>query len=428
MKIAIVGSGIAGLTCAYLLAETHDITLFEANDYLGGHTHTVSVSWQGESHEIDTGFIVYNERTYPHFIGLLNELGVATQPTLMGFSVSCRETGFEYNGTDLLGLIADKRNLIRPRFYRMMRDVLRFYRQTREFLAIAENQNSEITVGEFARQWGYSRDFVHYHLLPMGAAIWSCGLEDFAEFPFRFVARFYDHHGLIQVGNRPLWRVLQGGSRQYIERMRPRFADCVRLSTPVQGIERTSTGSARVRLADRVEEFEHVILACHADTALRLRADADETERELLSQFPYARNTAILHTDATLLPRHRRAWASWNYLLDPARTSQPTLTYYMNMLQGFRSPHAYCVTLNDTERIAPERILGRYEYDHPLFSTSRDQAQRRHAEMIGRSGISYCGAYWRNGFHEDGVISALRVCQQWNISPRWSAVSIQADV
>ncbi|MCA8984048.1 MAG: FAD-dependent oxidoreductase [Planctomycetaceae bacterium] len=427
MKIAIIGSGISGLTCAYLLSREHEVTLFEANDYPGGHTRTVDVKWQGESQAIDCGFIVYNERTYPHFIGLLEELEVETQPTEMGFSVSCRRTGFEYNGTNLLGLIADKRNLISPRFYNVLLDILRFYRDTRHFLEDKGRSNSELTVGEFVRQQRYSQDFLHYHLMPMGAAIWSCSFDSFADFPFRFVARFYNHHGLIQVTNRPVWRVIKGGSRCYVERMLAAIGDRLRLNTPVARVERHANGPV-VHFQDRSEVFDHVIFACHADIALKLLPAAQPEERELLQQFRYVNNTATIHTDASLLPHSRNAWASWNYTIDPEQESYPTLTYYMNKLQGLNSRHSYCVTLNSSHRIDPAKVLGEFNFAHPVFSTSRDLAQLRHAEMIGRSGISYCGAYWRNGFHEDGVVSALRVCRQWGISPNWSQAPIEADV
>lgn len=418
MKIAIVGSGISGLTCAHLLHTEHDITVFEANDYIGGHTHTIDVHQDDEQVAIDTGFIVYNERTYPNFIALLDELNVATQPTEMGFSVRCHATDFEYNGTSAAGLISDRRNLVRPRFYRMVRDILRFYRDTRTFLEAENAANSELTVAEFAREHGYSNDFLRYHLLPMGAAIWSCGLDDFGQFPFRFVARFYDNHGLIQVANRPVWRVIRGGSKQYVAPLTQPFADSIRLCTPVQQVRRLETG-VEVQLSDGAIEFDHVIFACHSDTALRLLANPEPIETDTLRRIPYGRNTAVLHTDDKVLPRSRRSWASWNYALYDESTDRPQLTYNMNILQGLQSRRTYCVTLNDENRIDPQKILGTYEYAHPLFSQDRDLAQSRHRELIGLQNISYCGAYWRNGFHEDGVVSALRVCEQWNIQPRW---------
>jgi len=418
VKIAIVGSGISGLTCAHLLHAEHDITLFEANDYVGGHTHTIDVSFEDDQVAIDTGFIVYNERTYPNFIGLLDELNVATHPTEMGFSVRCHETDFEYNGTSPLGLISDRRNLLRPKFHRMLGDILKFYRDTKAFLADEKHEQTDLTVAEFARVFGYSNDFLRYHLLPMGAAIWSCGLDDFGNFPFAFVARFYNNHGLIQVLDRPVWRVISGGSKRYVERITQPFLDSIRLSTPVRQVRRTETG-VDVSTESETVEFDHVIFACHSDTALRLLQNPEQFEIDTLSKIPYGLNTATLHTDISVLPRLRRSWASWNYALYAGDTDRPQLTYNMNILQGLRSSRTYCVTLNDEDRIDPQSILGSYKYAHPLFSRERDVAQSRHERMIGLRGISYCGAYWRNGFHEDGVVSALRVCRQWNITPEW---------
>lgn len=418
MRIAIIGSGISGLTCAYVLQRDHEITLFEANDYLGGHTHTVEVNEDDRTIPIDTGFIVYNERTYPNFVNLLKELNVPTQPTRMGFSVRCHETNFEYNGETLLGLFSDRRNLVRPRFYRMLRDTSRFYRDTAACLQ-ERDENDDQTVLEFAREKNYSEAFLKYHLLPMGAAIWSCDLHTFGEFPFRFVARFYENHGLVQLSDRPIWRTITGGSREYVARMTASFSDRIRLSSPVTAVTRTENG-VQLSTSSNSEQFDHAIFACHSDTALRIHQQPDETEHEILSDFPYTPNVAILHTDTSVLPRYKRSWASWNYAIYPDRNDVATLTYQMNILQSIQSREVYCVTLNSRDLIDPERICGEFNYDHPVFTVRRDQAQKRHSEMIDRRGVSYCGAYWRNGFHEDGVVSALAVCKGLGVRPTWS--------
>lgn len=418
MKIAIVGSGISGLTAASLLAPHHKITVFEANDYLGGHTNTVTVEDDGIAIGIDTGFIVFNEVTYPNFCGLLRELNVASKPTRMGFSVSCRQTRFEYNGETAWGLLSDPMNLFKPRFYQMLRDIQRFYQSASQYLKTEPRE--QLTVSEFASREGYSEAFIRYHLLPMGAAIWSCNLETFGEFPFEFVAQFYANHGLIQLSGRPVWRVIEGGSSQYIKALTAGFSDRIRLNTPVQSIERQEDGQVRILSSCGAELYDHVIVACHSDTALKLVIQHDSTEVEILSAFPYQDNLAVLHTDISVLPRYKRSWSSWNYLLDEERETLPTLTYQMNILQDIRSRTQYCVTLNAGDLIHPEKILGQYRYSHPIFRHDRKLMQSRHPEMINRNGISYCGAYWRNGFHEDGVVSALAACAHLAPAPAWS--------
>jgi predicted NAD/FAD-binding protein len=415
LKIAIIGSGISGLTCAHYLKSHHDITIFEKEDWIGGHTCTLNVDFDSEQQAIDIGFIVYNERTYPNFIRLLQELQVLTHETSMGFSMRCHATDFEYSGNSLAGLLAQKRNLLRPRFYRMVLDILRFYRETNDYIQKQpEGTTDAMTVLEFARLKKYSDAFVEYHLLPMGAAIWSCAEGTFGDFPFRFVAEFYHNHGLIQIGNRPAWRVITNGSRSYVDALTASLSQQIRLNSSVESIARNADGVV-VQTAQGMEQFEHVILACHSDQALRLVNAPDTIEAELLRAIPYTRNSVVLHTDESLLPKSRRAWASWNYGLYPDRRDRPTLTYNMNILQGIQSRHTYCVTLNADDKIDPDKILATYHFDHPIFTLARQQAQSRHAEMIARNGISYCGAYWRNGFHEDGVVSALRVCQKLGV-------------
>lgn len=414
MKIAIIGAGISGLTAAYRLSGAHEITVYESNDYLGGHTNTVDVELDGERHAIDTGFIVFNDWTYPNFIQLLTELGVPSRPTSMSFSVRCDAENLEYNGSSLNGLFAQRRNLFRPGFYRMLADILRFNREAVE-LVLGRPATDETTVGEFLARHRYSREFTDHYLLPMGAAIWSCPLGTFANFPIRFIVEFYQNHGLLSLKHRPTWRVIEGGSRTYVARMSSRFADRVRLKTPIERVARTAEAVEVKPLHQPAERFDHVIFGCHSDQALRMLADPSPDERAVLSEFPYGRNVAVLHTDPRVLPMRRRAWASWNYRL-PGRKAESnshpaSVTYCMNILQHLRSRRVFNVTLNSDEQIDPGKVLRRIEYHHPIFTPRRAAAQARHRDLINVNRTSYCGAYWGNGFHEDGVVSALQVCE-----------------
>lgn len=414
MKIAIIGAGISGLTVAYRLSPAHEVSLFEANDYLGGHTNTVEVELGGERQVIDTGFIVFNDWTYPAFIQLLDELGIHSRPTSMSFSVRCDASNLEYNGSSLNGLFAQRRNLLRPSFYRMLTDIMRFNRDAPELVQTG-SANGEATVSDFLAQHRYSREFAQHYLLPMGAAIWSCPVSIFENFPIRFIVEFYRNHGLLSVRNRPTWRVIEGGSSKYVAKMAERFHDGIRLSTTVEQVRRSVDSVAVIPRNGSPETFDHVVFACHSDQASRMLADLTATERGVLSEFPYGRNTAVLHIDQTVLPKRRRAWASWNYHLT-GRSSKnasqgATVTYQMNLLQHLRSKHVFNVTLNSDEQIDPAKVLRRFEYHHPIFTVRRAAAQARHRELINVNRTSFCGAYWGNGFHEDGVVSALRVCE-----------------
>ena len=409
MRIAIIGAGISGLVAAYKLAGPHQITVFEANHYAGGHTNTVEVRLGEERHAIDTGFIVYNDWTYPNFIQLLDELRVASQPSEMSFSVQDIRTGLEYSGSSLSTLFVQRRNLLRPGFYRMLADILHFNRKAQQSVADCDETT---TVGEFLKRHGYSRQFSEQYLLPMGAAIWSCPTGEFADFPIRFIVEFYKNHGLLSISHRPTWRVICGGSQTYVAALTAPFRDRIRLRTPIQSVRRFETHVEVQPLSGEPETFDRVIFACHSDQALRILGEsATPTERELLGAFPYGRNVAVLHTDESVLPRARRAWASWNYRLSGDDRAPASVTYNMNILQGIRSKHTFCVTLNDESHIAADRILGRFEYHHPIFTTQRAAAQARHAELLLANRTSFCGAYWRNGFHEDGVVSALKVVE-----------------
>lgn len=416
MKIAVIGSGIAGMVCARLLHDRHDVTLFEANAYPGGHTNTVRCDVDGQSINVDTGFIVFNERTYPNFVGLLDDLGVESRPTSMGFSVRCDRCGLEYNGSSPSGLFAQRRNLLRPSFHRMLADIVRFNGQAVRVLA---DLSDEMTVGRFLKFQGYSSGFAEHYLYPMGAAIWSCPMAAFEQFPIRFIIEFYRNHGLLDLRNRPVWKVIAGGSRRYVEPLLAPLRDRLRLNCPVGRIRR-SDDAVEIQHAAGTEQFDEVVLACHSDQALAMLEDPSPLECATLGEFPYSRNTAVLHTDESLLPRRRSAWASWNYHIRAGEESRPAVTYNMNILQHIESPRTVCVTLNEEDAVAPESILRTFRYSHPVFTTRRAAAQRRHRDLIRRCRTSYCGAYWGNGFHEDGLVSALAVCEAFGIVPRWS--------
>lgn len=409
MKIAIVGSGIAGLTCAYLLQRQHQITLFEASDWVGGHTHTVDVEVQGQPFAIDTGFIVFNDWTYPNFIRLLDQLGVASQPTEMSFSVHDPASGSEYNGNNLNSLFAQRSNLLRPAFWGMLRDILRFNREAQFDLA-EQHIAADLTLGQYLQQRGYGQRFIDHYIVPMGAAIWSMSLADMLQFPLQFFVRFFKNHGLLSVSDRPQWRVISGGSRSYVAPLSAGFAEHIRLNCPVQRVERDADG-VTLHSAAGVERFDKVVFACHSDQALALLATPSAAERDILGALRYADNDVVLHTDTRLLPERPLAWASWNYRLGGPVSQPAAVTYNMNILQGIRSATTFCVSLNQTDAIDPARILGRYRYAHPQYSLDGLRAQARWQELLGAQHSYYCGAYWANGFHEDGVVSALRVAE-----------------
>ncbi|MCE9607070.1 MAG: FAD-dependent oxidoreductase [Planctomycetia bacterium] len=408
MRIAVIGSGIAGLTAAHRLHAAHDVTVLEAAGRPGGHAQTVDIETpEGERLALDTAFMVYNDRTYPHFVRLLAELNVTSRPTSMSFSVSDPHSGIEYNGGSLGGLFAQPRNLFRLDFLKMLRDIARFNREGRTYSA---DSIGAVTLGDFLAARRYGRQFIDHYLLPMGAAIWSCPTGTFAEFSMEFVVAFFRNHGLLDLVDRPTWRVITGGSRTYVEAMVRGFRDRLRLNTPVVSVRRNAL-DVEVRTAHgSIASFDHIVFACHSDQALRiLGSDATVTERELLSAFPYQRNSAVLHTDENLLPRARRARACWNVGLTGDPKAPAVTTYDLNLLQGIRSERTYCVTLNADRRIDPRCVLGTFEYHHPNFTVGSRAAQERHAELIDVNRTSFCGAYWRNGFHEDGVVSAERV-------------------
>jgi uncharacterized protein len=410
MHIAIIGSGIAGMVSAWTLHNAgHEVTVFEAGSYVGGHTNTVPVELAGQTYAIDTGFIVFNDWTYPNFIRLLHLIGVASKPTTMSFSVRDARSGLEYNGTSLNTLFAQRQNLLRPSFYRMIRDILRF---GREAPALLTGDDHQLTLGEYVDQKKYSRQFVEHYLLPMGGAIWSAGTAAMRQFPARYFVQFFKNHGMLSVDARPQWRVIQGGSWNYAKVLVAPFRERIRLNTPVQFIRRDVQG-VTVMVGGKAERFDHVVIAAHGDQALSLLSDPSVAEKEVLSGFSYTLNEAVLHTDIGVMPRRRRAWAAWNYHLTGEENAPVPVTYDMNALQGIEAPERFLVTLNPPIGIAPERILRRISYQHPHYSLSAVTSQGRWKEINGVNRTYFCGAYWGYGFHEDGVVSALKVAEQF---------------
>jgi predicted NAD/FAD-binding protein len=407
-KIAIVGSGISGLACAHYLHRYNSVEVLEAADRIGGHTATVDVAMGGRRFAIDTGFIVYNDWTYPNFIALMDELGVSTKATNMSFSLSDRDSGLEYAGSNLNSLFAQRRNLVSPRFLGMLRDIVRFNRESVEDLE-AGRIDPGMTLGEYLKRGHYGNAFRDWYLVPMGSAIWSADTPVMMEFPLEFFVRFFRNHGLLNIRNRPQWRVIEGGSREYLKPLVAGFSDGIRTGVKLEGVRRLPDGAELCFADGHSERFDRVVFACHSDQALALLQDASTAEQEILGAIPYQDNEVVLHTDTRLLPRNERAWSSWNYLRRPD-TERATLTYNMNILQGLDAPQTFCVTLNDTDAINPHKILGRFNYAHPVFTLEGMRAQERWQEINGGS-TWFCGAYWRNGFHEDGVYSALRVAE-----------------
>ena len=406
MRIAIVGTGISGLVAAHLLHREHEIVVYEAGERVGGHANTVRVDTEEETHWIDTGFIVFNDRNYPNFERLLEELGVAVQPSHMSFSVSDGRGGFEYAGTPR-GLFARPSHLVSPSFLGMLSEWRRFNREARALIGM---NGTAPSLGRWLEERGFSRHFVERLIVPQASAVWSADPEQMWSFPASFMAEFFENHGMYSLRDRPRWRTVAGGSVRYVEAIAAPWRDRIRLRAPVRRIERLP---GRVRIeADgcESEDFDEVVIATHSDQALAMLADPSEAEREILGAIPYQRNEAVLHTDTSLLPRRRAAWSSWNFHLTEAPPGRTTVTYWMNNLQRLRAEREFLVTLNRSEEIDPEKVLHRVSYDHPVYTAEGVAAQARHAEISGAGRTHYCGAYWGWGFHEDGVVSALRAC------------------
>ena len=416
MKVAIIGAGISGLTAAYYLKRQHQVSVFEVADKIGGHTATVDVSHGGREYAIDTGFIVFNDWTYPNFIELMDELGVDSKPTEMSFSVRCENTGIEYGGNNLNTMFAQRRNLLRPSFHKMIRDILKFNRE-----AIRDLDNGDIspqaTLGGYLRANGYGEAFVYQYILPMGCAIWSASTERMIDFPLRFFLQFFKNHGLLSVNNRPQWRVIKGGSRSYLDPLTESFGETITTNANINRIRRLGDSVELIMSDGRALSYDHVVLACHSDQALSLLGDASLAERSALEAIPYQQNEVVLHTDENLLPRRRVAWSSWNYLLRDRFQERAILTYNMNILQGIKSDTTFCVTLNATESISPAKIIESFNYSHPVFSLDSVQASKLIEQINGNNNTWFAGAYLGNGFHEDGVVSGRQVATAINRLP-----------
>ncbi len=413
MRIAIVGGGVSGLVSAHLLARQHEIVLFEAGAYAGGHTNTVRVDTADETHQIDTGFIVFNDRNYPNFERLLDRLRVSWQPSNMSFSVADEHGAFEYSGASPNGVFATRAMLREVWFHRMLAEIPRFQRAAKALLASSEDGPS---LGGWLEAQRFSRPFIDRLIVPQAAAVWSADPRQMWNFPARLLVEFFDNHGMLTLRGRPRWRVVRGGSARYVEALTRPFADRIRLGARVSEIRR-GEDHVTVRAGGQpAERFDHVVIASHSDQALAMLTDASQREHEILAAIPYQRNEAVLHTDVTLLPRRRRAWASWNYHLLDEPQPRATVTYHMNRLQSLSSRHQFLVTLNRSEAIDPARVIQSFDYSHPVFTPAGITAQRRIEEISGCNRTHYCGAYWGFGFHEDGVRSAIRVAAGLGVS------------
>jgi len=407
MKIAVIGSGIAGMGSAYLLSRQHEVVLFEKESRLGGHTHTHAVHQGNRDYQIDTGFIVFNPDNYPLLSKLLNELNVATQKTEMGFSVQNAATGLEYNATNLNAMFCQRSNLLSPKFIRMTTDILRFYRECPSLLSLPDDGP---TLGEYLKLNNYSKLFIDDHIVPMACALWSSPSDTIAQFPAKYLVQFMHNHRMLQVNERPEWRVVQGGSSSYIRSLEKVWAVDIRLNAKVQSVTREHDG-IRVKTAEGDEHFDQVVFACHSDQALALLSDANPLEREILGDLPYQENETVLHTDASILPKNKKAWAAWNAYIPASKTEACTVSYCMNILQSVQSPEPFVVTLNRTVDIAPEKIIAKMRYQHPMYTHASVLAKTRRHEINGKNNTWYAGAYWGFGFHEDGLRSGVEVAR-----------------
>jgi predicted NAD/FAD-binding protein len=413
VKIAVIGAGISGLVCAFHLSRAHDVVLFEKDHRLGGHTSTIRVTHEGRTLAVDTGFIVFNQRNYPRFCELLDRLGVASRPTTMSFSVRDDATGFEYGGQSPAGVIGHWSNLLRPRWWRVIRGVSSLGRRGK---AVLSRIGDDATIGDLYASRAFSRGFMDDYLVPMAAAIWSAPRATLMDFPARFFLRFFDNHGMLDLRRRPQWRTVEGGSNRYIDAMMGVIGQAARLGAGVDRVTREPDG-VLVHAQGETHRFDHVVLAAHSDQSLAMLTDPTPAERDILGAMPYQANHTVAHTDARLLPRRRACWAAWNYRLhaDPARPV--SVTYNMSILQGLNTSTPICVTLNDAPEIDPDRIIARFTYHHPIYTLAGERARARWHEISGVGRTHYCGAYWGNGFHEDGVVSGLRVCESLGVRP-----------
>ena len=410
MRIAVIGSGISGLTAAYLLSEDHEVVVFEANDYVGGHTNTVDVPLNGQDYAVDTGFIVFNKKTYPNFVKLMKRLGVGWQNSLMSFSVQCEKTGLEFSPSSLNSLFIQRRNLVRPSFYRMLWDVVRFKKDSE---ALLESDDFKLTLAEFLTGKGYSRAFVQHFIIPMGEAVWSADPVKFNEFPARYFAQFFKNHGFLNVKDKPQWLTIKGRSRQYIKPISKSYADQIRLSCPVASVRRQADFVEIHPRNQPAEKFDQVVIAAHSDQALSILNDPTDAEQNILGAIPYQENETVLHCDESLLPSKKAAWASWNYHISKEDTGRVAVTYDMNILQSIGAPEEFCVSLNLVKAIDPAKIHRKFVYYHPVYNPGSLAARQSHGQINGENRTYYAGAYWGYGFHEDGVKSALEVTRHF---------------
>ncbi len=413
MRIAVIGTGIAGMVAAYLLSDEHELVIFEAEDYIGGHTHTIDVSLNGDKYAVDTGFIVFNEKTYPNFVRLMKRLGVAWQPSNMSFSVQCKKTGLEFSPSSLNSLFIQRKNLLRPSFYRMIFDIFKFRRESE---ALLKSDDYTLTLENFLTAKQFSRLFIEHFIIPMGEAIWSADPVKFNEFPALYFAQFFKNHGFLNVRNQPQWLVIKGGSKQYVAPLTWPYRDHIRLSCPVTSIRRHSDHVSVQTANGQPERFDQVIIATHSDQALAMLVDPSDSEKEILGAIPYQDNHAVLHSDESVLPRKKAAWASWNYHIPEDEMARVALTYDMNILQSLSAPAEYCVTLNLPATIDPAKKIKEMHYHHPVYNPTSLVARNRHEEINGVKQTYFCGAYWGYGFHEDGVNSALVVAKHFGKS------------
>ena len=413
MKIAIIGSGISGLASAYLLSKDNTVHVYEASNYIGGHVNTLPVSLNGKDYEIDTGFIVFNNTTYPNFNKLLKQINALSKPTSMSFSVKCESTGLEYNGTSINGLFAQRLNLLRPSFLLMVKDILRFNQDAKEFL---KSSSEQLTFGEFLERGKYSESLKYNYALPMAASIWSAKPKVIEYSDFRFFANFFENHGMLNINDRPQWRVIKGGSKQYTLLLIKPFKNNIRINCSVDKVIRKKQGVEVVFKENQKELYDRVIISTHSDQALKMIENPTLKERQVLGAIPYQTNVAHLHWDSSVLPKSRNAWASWNYFRPKEYKEESMVTYNMNMLQGLDMPKDICVSLNMKNHINPNKILKEIIYQHPVFTSDAILAQKKHQEINGVDRIHFCGAYWGSGFHEDGLNSALSVCNSFGKS------------
>ncbi len=414
MRIAIIGTGISGSLVARLLASRHEVTVFETNRYAGGHANTVDASVHGDRFPVDTGFMVFNERTYPNFCRLLGLLEIKSQPSDMSFSVRCSKTGLEYQGSSLSGLFAQRINFLRPSFLKLLGNIGRFNRIGTAAAGSGELRDGR-TVGEFLRQCGVSKRFIDQYLVPMASAIWSSKPQAILEFPADFMIGFFANHGLMQLRDRPQWRTIVGGSRKYVEALLEPIWHHIRFTSPIAAVIRNGDGVAVTTAVGHTEHFDEVVFATHADQTLTMLANPTPAERQILGAFPYHANEAVLHTDTRLLPKLGRAWASWNYHIPPGDEQAASVTYDLSRLQNHESSSPILLTLNETSSIDPAKILRTFSYHHPAYSRESMSAQNRFGEISGQHRTHFCGAYWGYGFHEDGVNSALAVARHFEI-------------